>query len=82
MATHSLDLSLGVEPASTSIDFQTESSFTLPSACFPTEALERRLGITLIPSHGIDLPLPPVPSPSFEHFLSIQPEWSRRLLPT
>jgi hypothetical protein len=33
-------------------------------------------------NHGIDLPPPPVPSQSFEHFLSTQPEWSRRLLPT
>jgi hypothetical protein len=55
---------------------------TLPSACFPTEALERRLGFTRIPSHGIDLPPPPVPSQSFEHFLFTQPEWIRRLLPT
>jgi hypothetical protein len=55
---------------------------TLPSACFPTEALERRLGFTRILSHGIDLPPPPVPSQSFEHFLYTQPEWIRRLLPT
>jgi hypothetical protein len=48
----------------------------------PTEELERHLGFTRIPSHGIDLPPPPVPSQSFEHFLSIQQEWSRRLLPT
>jgi hypothetical protein len=54
----------------------------LPSSYFPTEALERRLGFTRLPSHGIDLLPPPVPSPTFEHFLSTQPEWSRRLLPT
>jgi hypothetical protein len=54
---------------------------TLPSSCYMTEALERRLGFTRIPSHGIDLFPPPVPSSSFEHFLSTQPEWSPRLLP-
>jgi hypothetical protein len=55
---------------------------TLPSSYFPTEALERRLGLTRLPSHGIDLLPPPLTSPTFEHFLSTQPEWSRRLLPT
>jgi hypothetical protein len=67
----------------TAIDFQTESSLlSLPPSSFPTEALERRRRFTLIPSHGIDLLPPPIPSPTFEHFLSTQPEWSQRLLPT
>jgi hypothetical protein len=56
--------------------FSTRVFTTLPSSCFPTEALERHLGFTRLPSHGID------PSPTFEHFLSIHPEWSRHLLPT
>jgi hypothetical protein len=70
MATPPIDLSHGVKQASTSIDFQTESSLlSLPPAFRP-----KRLGFTCIPSHGIDLLLPPVPRPTFEHFLSFQPD--------
>jgi hypothetical protein len=43
-------------------------------------ALERLLGFTHLPSRGIDLPPLPIQSPTFENFISIQPEWRRSLL--
>jgi hypothetical protein len=51
----------------------------LPHSCFPTAALEVRLGFTLLPGHAAEQPPPHISSPSFEHFLSVQPTWARKL---
>ena len=57
-------------------------STILPDSCFPTAALEFRIGFTRLPGQALVQPLPTISSPSFEHFISIQPTWINKLLHT
>jgi hypothetical protein len=57
-------------------------TYSLPPYCVPTAAIERRLGLTRLPSPELNRPSPPVPCLSFEQFITTQPEWSRSLLHT
>ena len=54
----------------------------LPHSCFPTAALEVRIGFTRLPGHATEQPPPQISSPSFDHFISVQPTWTRQLFHT
>jgi hypothetical protein len=57
-----------------------QHTLTLSSTCFPTEAIEIRLGFTRLPGPEIASPLQDLPRITFDDFLSAQPSWTQRLL--
>jgi hypothetical protein len=60
----------------------TQHTWTLSSSCFPTEAVEIRLGFIRLSGPEITSPFQVLPSITFDDFLSAQPSWTQHLLQT
>jgi hypothetical protein len=57
-----------------------QHTLTLSSSCFPTEAIEIRLGFTRLAGPEITSPLQVLPSITFDDFFSAKLLWTQRLL--